>query len=600
MSTSSFETDDLITLNQIAKTLNQAADVSSALNEALARLVDLIGLDAGWIFLRDEQATDLWYGRGFVLAAHYNLPPAMDLNSAEAWKGGCDCQGACNKGQLNEAYNEVRCSRLASVTGDRRNLQVHASSPLRSGEETLGILNVAAPSWDAFSPRSLALLTNVGAQIGVTLERARLFDLLRERRIHEQAALLDLTNQLLGRRNLDDLMQYLVEAVATSLGVDAASLLLLDDKEEHLVFQAATGWRSDPVAEGRRMPADDRSASGWVILNQRPLIIPEDDPKKDGAPTFTSKWLRQEGFETAAIVPLLVEQRAIGALSMDSRQPRQFEDEEIRFLQLMANQAAIAIENARLHEQELVQQRLEEELDVGRRIQLSLLPKSCPVVPGWQFCDIYQAARQVGGDLYDIFELPGDSGQLGLVIGDVSDKGVPAALFMGVSRTLIRSAAFSGRTPGKTLERANEYLLKDSQSGLFLSAFYGILDTQEGRLAYANAGHNPPLWFSQENKDFHELSAKGIVLAVLGKIELEEKVVDIAPNDVLIFYTDGVTEAFNVNYEEYGLDRLRKTVAEAAAGTATDILWAIVDDVNAFTREMNQSDDFTLFIVKRL
>ncbi|MCA9922909.1 MAG: GAF domain-containing protein, partial [Anaerolineales bacterium] len=202
------EVADLRTLNQIAETLNGSVDVRSTLASALTQLVDLMALDTAWVFLSDQAAQDRWAGRGFVLAAYQQLPPALAPDNAHAWDKGCDCQTLCLKGKLHQAYNEVRCSRLAEAVGDREGLVVHASTPLRSGGEVLGILNVAAPSWAAFSERSLELLTNVGKMMGVALERARLFDLLQGQRIHEQAALMDVSNQLLSRRDLDDLIHY--------------------------------------------------------------------------------------------------------------------------------------------------------------------------------------------------------------------------------------------------------------------------------------------------------------------------------------------------------------------------------------------------------
>ena len=177
----------LTILNEITETLNQAEDITGALSDALQRLVSLMGLETGWIFLVDPAAKNRWFGRGFTLAAQYNLPPAMGLDKPRVWKGDCACQGLCNKGQLNRAYNEVRCTRLSRAGGDRYGLLVHASTPLRSGSRTLGILNVAAADWDDFSPEALAVLTNAGSQMGIALERARLVDMLQEQRVHEQA-----------------------------------------------------------------------------------------------------------------------------------------------------------------------------------------------------------------------------------------------------------------------------------------------------------------------------------------------------------------------------------------------------------------------------
>jgi serine phosphatase RsbU (regulator of sigma subunit) len=561
---------DLKTLGEITQTLNQSVDVYSTLNESLATLVELMALDTGWIFLKEEIAVDPWWGKGYVLAAHYNLPPAMNLENPDAWKGGCDCQGFCNRGKLTEAYNEVNCSRLADLEGERRGLLVHASAPLRSGPRVSGILNVAALAWDDFSPRALALLQNAGTQIGITLERAYLFDLLKERRTHEQAALLDLSNQLLSRTDLNDLMDYLVGQIRSLLRVDAVALLLPGKYLNQLDFSAATGWYHDPVANKRRIPADQGSRSGQVMESRRPVVIKSFDENND-FPDLAVDWLSPEGFKAAAFVPLVAQENSLGVLAIHSRVQRRFDDEEIRFLQLMANQAAIAIEKARLQQDEIARQKLEKELAVGRQIQLSLLPKSCPIIPGWEFCDIYKAARQVGGDLYDFFELPGQPDLLGLVIADVSDKGVPAALFMGISRTLIRSAALSGVSPLMALEEANQRILSESETGFFLSAFYGILDIETGRLIFSNAGHNPPLVYRSGSGEFLSLSTDGIVLGVLDQIALEESEVTFSPADLLICFTDGVTEAMNADLEEFGLGRLQEAIAVCADGSATEV-----------------------------
>ena len=593
---------DLNALNRIAETLNRAVDVRSALNSGLAQLVELMELETGWVFLVDPAAQERWAGRGHTLAAHHNLPPAMNVTSPAAWDKGCDCQSLCQKGELNEAYNEVRCSRLASVSGDRRHLAVHASAPLYSGNVVLGILNVAAPDWSSFSERTLAFLTNVGSQMGVTLERARLYDWLHERRVYEQAALLELSNQLLARSSLDDLMAYLVEEVRRLLRVDACAVLLVRREDPgYLRFRAAAGWRSDPVANQYCVPADERSGSGRVMRTQRPLVL--EDLRQPEPTPWTTDWLTDEGFESAAIVPLIAEGRSIGALVIDMRQPRHFDDSEIRLLQLMANQAALAIEKARLHHEEIKRHRIEEELAVGRQIQLSMLPPGVPAVPGWEISAVYEPARQVGGDFYDFFELPGEPGRLGLVVADVSDKGVPAALFMALSRTIIRNNALRGRPPAETLIWANRFIQEDSQTDMFLTAFYAALNTNSGRLTYANAGHNRPLWWHAATGDFEELQAAGIVLGVLDDVELEEGEVEVAPGDVLVFYTDGVTEAMTRSYEEFGVARLKTAVAGAVGAhlnlNAKIIVDAILDAVKSFTRDAPQSDDFTLFVVRR-
>jgi sigma-B regulation protein RsbU (phosphoserine phosphatase) len=265
----------------------------------------------------------------------------------------------------------------------------------------------------------------------------------------------------------------------------------------------------------------------------------------------------------------------------------------------MANQAAIAIEKVRLHQEEVKRQRLEDELSVGRQIQLGLLPEACPEVEGWEFAALYQPARLVGGDFYDFFELAGDSGQLGLVIADVAGKGVPAALFMALSRSLIRTVSMSGAHPASTLQRANRMIFKDTRSKLFLTAFYATLDLTTGWLAYANAGHNRPVWVHAGTGEIQELKSRGTVMGIFEEIEPDEHEINLAPGDVIVCYTDGVTEAVNEAEQLFGVERLHSVIAAHARGSAQELLEAIVQASTSFIGDMPQWDDFTLFVVKR-
>jgi sigma-B regulation protein RsbU (phosphoserine phosphatase) len=333
------------------------------------------------------------------------------------------------------------------------------------------------------------------------------------------------------------------------------------------------------------------------MRSREPLLV--EDVEADNSDTCEAEWLRSEGFRGHAVVPLVVDSRSIGVLMIDVRQPRLWNQDEVRFLRLMANQAAIAIEQARLHREEIERQRLDQELAVGRQIQLSMLPEGRPALPGWAFDAFYQPARQVGGDFYDFFELPGEPGRLGIVIADVADKGVPAALMMALSRAVIRAAALEGRGPAATLRQANQLILKDSRDSLFVTAFYGVLDTGSGRLTYANAGHNRPLWLRLETGEVRELAARGIALGAIEEAELEERAIDLAPGDLLVLYTDGVTEAMDVEGEPFGVERLRQVVAAHSEASPEQVVAAVDGAVSDFTGDVPQSDDIALFVVRQ-
>jgi len=282
---------------------------------------------------------------------------------------------------------------------------------------------------------------------------------------------LALSSQLLSHTKFEDIINFLVEEVVKLFEADASALLLPDEQPGFLVFRATSGWRSDPVIERRRIPSSDHSSFGKVMRTQVPAVS-KSSTNRENIPAMTLEWLEEEGFEELVIVPLIVDEKSIGALALTMRTQHEFEEDEIRMLQILANQAGIAIVNAHLQQEEILLHRLDEELAIGWDIQRSLLPASSPEAPGWEFSDVYRPARRVGGDLYDYFHLPLGGERLGLVIGDVADKGVPAALFMAASRTLIRSVALSGLTPASALNEANRLIIQDSESELFLSAFY--------------------------------------------------------------------------------------------------------------------------------
>jgi serine phosphatase RsbU (regulator of sigma subunit) len=334
-----------------------------------------------------------------------------------------------------------------------------------------------------------------------------------------------------------------------------------------------------------------RYVADQVYLTSRPAIVTNlpGDPLR-GGPILCA--------------PLKTRERVLGVILLGRLAGEQvFTAGDEKFLMALAGQAAIALETARLHQEEIKQQRMEEELAIARQIQLSLLPEACPVVPGWEFAAAYQPARVVGGDLYDFLELPGEPRQLGLVIADVTDKGVPAALFMAFSRTIVRTEAMSSRNrnPAATLSRANRSIVRDIQSDsrLFLSAFYATLDTVSGRLAYANGGHVWPLWLRSASGEVQALAARGIVLGVFSDIELEEREIVVAPGDLLVFYTDGVTEARGADGQMFDEERLLAAVASNPEASAQQVLQAIVEAVEAFVGDIPQSDDLTLFVIKR-
>ena len=276
--------------------------------------------------------------------------------------------------------------------------------------------------------------------------------------------------------------------------------------------------------------------------------------------------------------------------------PINFEDLEITINKTL-DEIGLQHKAEREHDQLIS---IQQDLSVARDIQQGILPKIFPPFPGRKDFDIYAsmiAAKEVGGDFYDFFMI--DNDRLGFVIGDVSGKGIPAAIFMAVSRTLIRATGLNGAAPGECLHYVNNLLCNESVSCMFVTVFYGILNTRTGEMEYANAGHNPPYVLKNGSIGAQKLESTGdIILGCFEDQAFVSRKIQLDPNDGILLYTDGVTEAFNRFSEVYGEDRLEKLLPALQELSANAIVNALVEDVNLFSQGVPQSDDITLLSLK--
>lgn len=608
---------EFTTLNALAKTLNRALDLREALDSALVSIVELMGLSTGWIFLKDE-------GGHFTLAARHNLPPAITY-PGPPWNDECDCHALCTATRLDKAVTLVRCSRLKRAIGDKRGLAQHASVPLYSGDEVLGILNVATTQWGRIAPAELQLLSAAGYLLGTAIARTRLYDRVKIRRVQEQGTLLRLSQELLVAEELEPALQRLVRVSARLLEADACAFIEADEISGRALLRAAHGWK---------LPAD----SAWPIILDPAVphlwYLPEQATNLpaqalDDLPPL----LAHQHFAGHLTVTVDLAGVPVGMLMVNTCAPRPFLADEAQLLALLASQLAQTLERERLNQAALERQRLEQELDLAREIQASFLPDCCPKLPGYAIDAYYRAARQVGGDFYDFIDLrneaaattpprpidhqqefwrtgrlapppalpdPSATTRFGIVIADVTDKGVPAALFMALSRTLLRATAIDGHEPAVVLERANRLILADARAGLFVTCFYAILDTHSGVVTFANGGHNYPLVYRHTKGAVETLRAQGIVLGIVPQPHFEQRSLQLDPGDVVLFYTDGVTEAMNPQRDLFGDERLAEVLRLNYQRSPGELIQAILAAITAFAGGYHQSDDITMVVLHRL
>jgi serine phosphatase RsbU (regulator of sigma subunit)/anti-sigma regulatory factor (Ser/Thr protein kinase) len=376
-----------------------------------------------------------------------------------------------------------------------------------------------------------------------------------------------------------------------------------------------TRWRSRRRGRrGERLP-ESREASVPVLPQETgaPRVeIPPDDPlvayfQSSPDPVDIEKLeldspalqaLRAAGVRLA--IPLVSQGELIGVLNLGPRLSEQdYSGDDRKLLDNLAAQAAPAVRVAQLVRQQEAEvrtrERLEQELRVAQLIQKNFLPKELPRLPGWQVSAHYRPARAVGGDFYDFIEL--ENGRLGLVIGDVTDKGVPAALVMAATRGVLRAWAQRIASPSEVLQGVNDLLTPDIPQNMFVTCLYGVLDPATGKLRFANAGHNLPYVHTAEGAV--ELRATGMPLGLLPGMTYEESEATLKPGETVLLYSDGLTEAHSPKREMFGFPRLLDLVGKTSG--STEMSETLLSELALFTGPgWEQEDDVTLVALERV
>jgi serine phosphatase RsbU (regulator of sigma subunit) len=299
--------------------------------------------------------------------------------------------------------------------------------------------------------------------------------------------------------------------------------------------------------------------------------------------------------------PLKARDNTLGCIVLGRAAGRPvFTASDEKMLSALAGQAAIAMENARLHQAALEKERLERELQLAFGVQASLLPRTVPQLPGWDFAAYWQPAREVSGDFYDF--ITHDPARQGVVIADVADKGMPAALFMALTRSIVRASTAAGRTPAASLTQANRLLCPDALNGMFVTVFYAELNPASGALTYVNGGHNPPMHYRRATDDIVELGATGIMLGFDDTWPFEQQTTALEAGDFIIFFTDGVTEAVSPDPQggRFEEERLRQLLLDHRHASADEMVQALRTALDAFTAGRPPVDDITVVIARRL
>ncbi len=401
------------------------------------------------------------------------------------------------------------------------------------------------------------------------------------------SSLIEVSHVINSTLELTSLLTIIMDIAKSVMHCEASSLMLIDEATNELVFKVALGEKGETVEKFRLKMG--QGIAGWVAQHEESALVA--DASKDER--FFHDIDAKSGFQTRSVlcVPLKVKEHTIGVLEAFNPTDRPtFNEADLGLFEAFASQAAVAVENARMHERIVLQRTVEQELEIASQIQRSFLPRRFPDLPELSFAAVSVPARNVGGDLYDVIDLGDD--RVGILIGDVAGKGVPAALFMVKAMSDLRFHTASIATAAKVLQTANA-LIEENELGVFITVLYLVLDVRTGRLEYSNAGHLAPLVVRPGLKNVIALEeGRNLPLGVAADRQFEQDAFQLEPGDSLFLYTDGIMEARNAQDEEYGEERLAELLGGKDA-VPEELIEMVRHDVALFTQDQPQHDDLT-------
>jgi len=392
--------------------------------------------------------------------------------------------------------------------------------------------------------------------------------------------------------NLEDVLNSVMDEVISATHAERG-FVVLQANDGQLEFRAARGV--DQATIGQPEFQISRGVMEQVARDGEGVLT--SDAQLDER--FMSRQsVMSLGLRSILCAPLRVKEKVLGAIYVDNRlHAGIFMPGDLELLNAIASSAATAIENARLYQVAVDKGRMERELSMARRVQTGLIPETIPELAGWEFAASWLPAREVAGDFYDF--IPREGRDLGLVIADVTDKGMGAALFMALTRSMVRASLEGETTAAEAITKANRLICANSTTAMPVTLFYGRVTPSGGELIYVNAGHNPPLLYRSASGSFEELGRTGLVLGVDASITLDQHSITLEPGDCLVLYTDGVTDALNAAERPFGEQRLRSTIEASASGSAQAIALGLLQALQEFIGGADPFDDITLLVAKR-
>jgi serine phosphatase RsbU (regulator of sigma subunit)/anti-sigma regulatory factor (Ser/Thr protein kinase)/putative methionine-R-sulfoxide reductase with GAF domain len=573
--------NELQVLEEVGRALSEVYDIDDLMDLIVRKLTQVVDADRGTLYLVDG---DQLVSR--ILQDDDGTLSEIRLKLGQGIAGHVAATGETVN--IRSVREDPRfASHVDAKSGyTTRNM---ICTPMRNADhEVIGVIQLINKKRGHFTSRDESMLKVLASQAAIAFENARLIMAERAKRqladtLREVAAIINSSLEL------DIVLQLILEQLERVIEFSNASILLREG--EYLVVRASLGIHADQVDRVPVFKAEDSEIYLEMADAREPIII--GDIQGDERWVQLESTTNMHGFLGT---PLGTGEDVIGELTVIHDIAYFYTPEHAQILKAFANQASAAIERANLYEQSIQQARLRQELETAYRIQSSFLPENIPQLEGWEVTASWQPALEVGGDFYDFIEL--DDGRLGILIADVSGKGVPAALFMALTGTIFRTLAHNSELAvDKLMTLVNDSIRENNRARFFVTMFYGILDPKTGIFEAVNAGHNPAMFY--HDGDFELIENSGAALGIFGGLDHSKRLLEFKPGDILVLYTDGITEAIDTEDNEYGEDRLQACISKNSAQDARNLAEQINHEVGEFMGEEPPFDDATVVVIKR-
>jgi len=465
--------------------------------------------------------------------------------------------------------------------------RVIISAPLYAGGEFLGLVQAIADKADGFAGKDLNLFGVITERIALTLRNAWILEEA-IRALEESRSLYEVGIALSGSLELDELLEKILDNLMRVVRYDIGIIYLVNPKDGSINQISSRGV---PEAEiGNLHLTIGQGICGRVAETGKGIIVSDVSANSDYIPIKPQT-------KSEMAVPMKVDNTLIGVFNVESDKADAYNKHHLELMNGFASLAAVSLERARLHQERLSSRRIEHELSIARRIQMTFLPPRNPVIDGVDIAGLNIPSAEIGGDYYDF--IPIVENQYGIAIGDVSGKGIPASLIMAAFRASLIAEIRNNFAIRAILYKVNNLLYESTERDKFVTAIYGVLDAKNGIFTFSNAGHNPPILRRHSGK-IEYLKEGGIALGAFPNSEYQERPLSLESGDIMLFYTDGVTEIFNDEGKEFGVDRLLSVLNETCRLPASQIIESIVKKTREFGSAKHDMDDLTMIAVKSL